>query len=49
MYVEQRQQLVVEIERLSSEKADLLTKLQCYEEENKAANESENFMMIILN
>ena len=47
MYVEQEQQLVAEIERLSSDKADLLTRLQCYEEELKTANECENFVMII--
>ena len=49
MYVEQQQQLVVDIEKLRSDKADLLTRLQCYEEELKTANECENFVIIILN
>ena len=49
MYVEQQQQLVVDIERLRSDKADLLTRLQCCEEEFKTANECENFVIILLN
>ena len=42
-YCIERQQLVADIERLTSDKADLFTRLQCYEEELKSANECKNF------
>ena len=38
----EQQQLAADIKRLTSDKADLLTKLQCYEDELKTANECEN-------
>ena len=41
-YVIERQQIVADIERLTSDKADLLTRLQRCEEDLKAANECEN-------
>ena len=36
-----RQQLEADIERLTSDKADLLTRLQCFEKDLKTANECE--------
>ena len=33
---------MTDIERLTSDKADLLTRLQCFEEDLKIANECEN-------
>ena len=41
LYIEQ-QQFVADVERLTSDKADLLTRLQCCEEDLKTANECEN-------
>ena len=38
----QAKQLEADIERLTSDKADLVTRLQCCEEDLKAANECEN-------
>ena len=43
-YCIERQQFVADIERLTSDKADLLTRLQCCEEDLKTANECENCM-----
>ena len=40
--VTEQQQFVADIERLTSDKADLLTRLQCCEEDLKTANECEN-------
>ena len=40
----ERQQLVADIERLTSDKADLLTRLQCYEEDLKTTNECEHLV-----
>ena len=42
-YCIEQQQLVSDIERLTSDKADLLTRLECYEEEVKTTNECEKF------
>ena len=36
---------MADIERLTSDKADLLTRLHCYEEDLKIANECENYEM----
>ena len=41
----ERQQLVVDSERLTSDRADLLTRLHCCEEDLKTANECENCLM----
>ena len=38
---------MVDIERLTSDKADLFTRLQRCEEDLKTANECENFVMIM--
>ena len=38
-YCVERQQFVADIERLTSDKTDLHIRLQCYEEDLKAANE----------
>ena len=38
----ERQQFEADIERLTSDKADLLTRLQCCEEDLKTANECES-------
>ena len=43
----ERQQLVADNERLTSDKADLLTRLQCCEEDLKTANECENWVMCV--
>ena len=43
----ERQQLVADIERLSSDKADLLIRLQCCEEVLKTANECEKCVVNI--
>ena len=45
IFVVEQQQLVADIERLTSDKADLLTRLQCYEEDLKAANDCENCLL----
>ena len=44
-YCIERQQLVADIEGLTSDKADLLTRLQCCEEDLQTANECENCVM----
>ena len=41
-YCIERQQLVADIERLTSDKADLLTRLQCCEKDLKTSDECEN-------
>ena len=41
-YCIERQQIVADIERLTSDKTDLLTRLQCCEEDLKTASECEN-------
>ena len=38
---------MADIERLTSDKADLLTRLQCYEEDLKTANECENCSVML--
>ena len=45
----ERRQLMVDIERLASEKADLFARLQCCEEDLKTANECEISVMTISN
>ena len=47
-YCIEQQQLVEDIERLTSDKADLRTRLQCYEEDLKTANECENCVIIMI-
>ena len=47
-YCIERQQLVADNERLTSDKADLLTRLHCCEEELKIANECEIMCTAIL-
>ena len=44
-YCIERQQSIADIERLTSDKADLLRRLQCCEEDLKTANECENCVM----
>ena len=46
-YCIERQQLVADNERLTSDKADLLTRLQCCEEDLKTANECEKCEIIL--
>ena len=46
IYITEQQQLEADIERLTSDKADLLTRLQCCEEDLKTANECENGMIL---
>ena len=41
-----RQQFEADIERLTSDKAVLQKRLQCYEEDLKTANECENYVII---
>ena len=44
-----RQQLETDIERLTSDRADLLLRIQCYEKDLKAANECKNWVFQITN
>ena len=44
-YCIERQQLETDIERLTSDKADLLTRLQCCEEDLKTVNECEIYVI----
>ena len=46
-YIEQ-QKLMAENERLKNEKADLLNRLQCYEEDLKRVNECEKLYYLCL-
>ena len=46
--VAEREQFVADIERLTSDKEDLLTRLKCCEEELKTANECENFSLVLI-
>ena len=39
---------MADIERLTSDKADLLTRLQCCEEDLRTANECENCSCVII-
>ena len=48
-YDKEQQQLEADIERLTSDRADLRSKLHCYEEDLKAANERKNWVFQIAN